>query len=196
MTREPEPFRQQPPELYRRLIEEVHDYAIFLTDLAGRVVSWNGGAERLLGWMEAEILGQSSFCVFVPEDVASGAAAQELEKAATEGRAENERWHLRKDGSRFWGSGIVTAMHDDAGAVVGFGKIMRDRTAQRQLEAQLRASAPGQRGAPQRNVPPGEEPAPGHLQPLEPAVPDPAGWRGPPRLPRLSGPHPLHGAHS
>jgi PAS domain S-box-containing protein len=140
MTREPEPFRQQPPERYRRLIEEVHDYAIFLTDLEGRVISWNGGAERLLGWMEAEILGQSSFCIFVPEDLASGAAAQELEKAATEGRAENERWHLRKDGSRFWGSGIMTAVHDDAGALIGFGKIMRDRTAQRQLEAQLRGS--------------------------------------------------------
>jgi PAS domain S-box-containing protein len=140
MTREPEPFRQQPPERYRRLIEEVHDYAIFLTDLEGRVISWNGGAERLLGWMEAEILGQSSFCIFVPEDLASGAAAQELEKAATEGRVENERWHLRKDGSRFWGSGIMTAVHDDAGALIGFGKIMRDRTAQRQLEAQLRGS--------------------------------------------------------
>jgi PAS domain S-box-containing protein len=140
MTRAPEPSRQQPPEPYRRLIEEVHDYAIFLTDLAGRVISWNGGAERLLGWMEAEILGQSSFCIFVPEDLAAGAAARELETAATEGRAEDERWHQRKDGSRFWGSGIMTAMHDDAGALVGFGKIMRDRTAQRQLEAQLRAS--------------------------------------------------------
>ena len=69
MTREPEPSRQHPPDLYRRLIEEVHDYAIFLTDLAGRVVSWNGGAERLLGWTEAEILGQSSLGIFVPEDL-------------------------------------------------------------------------------------------------------------------------------
>jgi len=140
MTREPEPSRQYPPDLYRRLIEEVHDYAIFLTDLAGHVVSWNGGAERLLGWTEAEILGQSSFGIFVPEDLASGAATRELETAAREGRAENERWHLRKDGRRFWGSGIMTAVHDDAGTLVGFGKIMRDRTAQRQLEAQLRAS--------------------------------------------------------
>jgi PAS domain S-box-containing protein len=140
MTRAPELSRPQTTEWYRRLIDEVQDYAIFLTDLEGRVISWNGGAERLLGWTEAEILGQSSFRIFVPEDLASGAATRELEQAATEGRAENERWHLRKDGSRFWGSGIMTAMHDDAGKLLGFGKIMRDRTAQRQLEAQLRAS--------------------------------------------------------
>jgi PAS domain S-box-containing protein len=140
MTREPELSRQQTTDWYRRLVDEVQDYAIFLTDLEGRVISWNGGAERTLGWTEAEILGQSSFRVFVPEDLASGAAARELATAAAEGRAENERWHLRKDGSRFWGSGIMTAVHDDAGALVGFGKIMRDRTAQRQLEEQLRAS--------------------------------------------------------
>jgi PAS domain S-box-containing protein len=140
MRREPETSHQQTTEWYRRLIEEVHDYAIFLADREGRVISWNGGAERLLGWTEAEILGQSSFCIFVPEDLASGAAARELEKAATEGRAENERCHVRKDGSRFWGSGIMTAMHDDAGTLIGFGKIMRDRTAQRRLEEQLRAS--------------------------------------------------------
>ena len=140
MTRGPELSHRQTTDWYRRLIDEVQDYAIFLTDLEGRVISWNAGAERLLGWTEAEILGQSSFRVFVPEDVAAGAATRELEKAATEGRAENERWHLRKDGSRFWGSGIMTTVHDDAGALVGFGKIMRDRTAQRRLEEQLRAS--------------------------------------------------------
>jgi PAS domain S-box-containing protein len=140
MRQAPEPPRQQTTEWYRLLIEEVHDYAIFLVDLEGRVVCWNRGAERLLGWTEAEILGQSAFVVFVPEDIAAGAHAQELEKAAAEGRAENERWHRRKDGSRFWGSGIMTGLRDDAGALIGFGKIMRDRTAQRQLEEQLRAS--------------------------------------------------------
>jgi PAS domain S-box-containing protein len=140
MREAPEPPRQQTTEWYRLLVEEVHDYAIFLVDLEGRVVGWNRGAERLLGWTEAEILGQSAFVVFVPEDVATGAHTQELEKAAAEGRAENERWHQRKDGSRFWGSGIMTGIRDDAGALIGFGKIMRDRTAQRQLEEQLRAS--------------------------------------------------------
>jgi PAS domain S-box-containing protein len=140
MRREPEPSHQQTTEWYRRLIDEVHDYAVFLTDLEGRVISWNGGAERLLGWTEAEILGQASFRIFVPEDRAAGAHTRELEKVARDGRAEDERWHLRKDGSRFWGSGIMTAMHDDAGTLIGFGKIMRDRTAQRDLEEQLRAS--------------------------------------------------------
>jgi PAS domain S-box-containing protein len=140
MRQAPEPSRPQTTEWYRLLIEEVHDYAIFLIDLEGRVVGWNEGAERLLGWTEAEILGQPAFVVFVPEDIATGAHTQELEKAAAEGRAENERWHQRKDGSRFWGSGIMTGIRDDAGALIGFGKIMRDRTAQRQLEEELRAS--------------------------------------------------------
>jgi PAS domain S-box-containing protein len=140
MRQAPEPSRPQTTEWYRLLIEEVHDYAIFLIDLEGRVVGWNEGAERLLGWTEAEILGQPAFVVFVPEDIATGAHTQELEKAAAEGRAENERWHQRKDGSRFWGSGSMTGIRDDAGALIGFGKIMRDRTAQRQLEEELRAS--------------------------------------------------------
>ena len=118
----------------------MQDYAIFLIDLEGRVVSWNAGAERLLGWTEEEILGQSSFVVFVPEDIATGGHRWELEKAAVEGRAEDERWHQRRDGSRFWGSGIMAGIRDDAGALIGFGKIMRDRTAQRQLEEELRAS--------------------------------------------------------
>jgi PAS domain S-box-containing protein len=121
------------------LIDEVHDYAIFLVDPAGRVVGWNAGAERVLGWQEAEILGQSASCVFVPEDVAHGIPARELAKAAADGRAEDERWHLRKDGRRFWASGIMTAMRNEAGELVGFGKIMRDRTERKQMEEQLRA---------------------------------------------------------
>ena len=142
MGQKPEPSRPQTTEWYRLLIDEVQDYAIFLIDLEGRVVSWNAGAERLLGWTEEEILGQSSFVVFVPEDIATGAHRGELEKAAAEGRAEDERWHQRRDGSRFWGSGIMAGIRDDAGALIGFGKIMRDRTAQRQLEEELRASLP------------------------------------------------------
>ena len=140
MGQEPEPYRPQTTAWYRLLIDEVHDYAIFLVDPEGRVVSWNTGAERLLGWTEEDILGRSSFVVFVPEDRAAGDHLRELEQAAAEGRAENERWHQRKDGSRFWGSGIMTGIRDDAGALIGFGKIMRDRTAQRQLEEELRAS--------------------------------------------------------
>jgi putative DNA primase/helicase len=105
MGQAPEPSRPQTTEWYRLLIDEVQDYAIFLVDHEGRGVGWNAGAERLLGWTEEEILGQSSFVVFVPEDIAKGDHLRELEKAAAEGRAENERWHRRKDGSRFWGSG-------------------------------------------------------------------------------------------
>jgi PAS domain S-box-containing protein len=140
MGQAPEPSRPPTTEWYRLLIDELQDYAIFLVDPEGRVVSWNAGAERLLGWAEEDILGQSAFVVFVPEDLAAGDHLRELEQAAAEGRAENERWHQRKDGSRFWGSGIMAGIRDDAGALLGFGKIMRDRTAQRQLEEDLRAS--------------------------------------------------------
>jgi PAS domain S-box-containing protein len=140
MRQAPEPSRPPTTEWYRLLIDELQDYAIFLVDPEGRVVSWNAGAERLLGWAEEDILGQSAFVVFVPEDLAAGDHLRELEQAAAEGRAENERWHQRKDGSRFWGSGIMAGIRDDAGALLGFGKIMRDRTAQRQLEEDLRAS--------------------------------------------------------
>jgi len=140
MGQAPEPSRPPTNEWYRLLIDEVPDYAIFLVDQEGRVVSWNTGAARLLGWTEQDILGQSSFVVFVPEDLAAGAHLRELEQAAAEGRAENERWHQRKDGTRFWGSGVMMGIRDDAGALIGFGKIMRDRTAQRLLEEELRAS--------------------------------------------------------
>jgi PAS domain S-box-containing protein len=140
MGQEPEPSHPQTTAWYRLLIDEVPDYAIFLVDHEGRVVSWNTGAARLLGWTDADILGQSSFVMFVPEDLAKGDHLRELEKAAAEGRAENERWHQRKDGSRFWGSGVMTGIRDDTGALIAFGKIMQDRTAQRQLEGQLRAS--------------------------------------------------------
>jgi PAS domain S-box-containing protein len=140
MRREPELSRQQTTEWYQLLIEDVQDYAIFLIDREGRVTSWNAGAERVLGWTEAEILGQPASRLFTPDDVVDGVPLQELAKAAADGRAEDDRWHIRKDGSRFWASGTLTAVRNDGGALIGFGKILRDRTVQKQLEEQLRAS--------------------------------------------------------
>lgn len=116
------------------------DYAIFLIDHEGRVASWNAGAERVLGWTEAEILGQPASRLFTPDDIVDGVPLQELAKATADGRAEDDRWHIRKDGSRFWASGILTAVRNDGGALIGFGKILRDRTVQKQLEEQLKAS--------------------------------------------------------
>jgi PAS domain S-box-containing protein len=121
-------------DLYRKSIEEVKDYAIFMTDAGNRVVRWNLGAERILGYREAEVTGQSASLFFTPEDLARGEHETELAKAAAEGRAEDERWHVRKDGSRFWASGVVTPVREEGGRIIGFTKVMRDMTDRRRLE--------------------------------------------------------------
>ncbi|KAB8330717.1 response regulator [Scytonema tolypothrichoides VB-61278] len=121
-------------ERFRLLLENVKDYAIFFLDQQGLVTGWSLGAQYMLGYQESEILGQPASCIFTPEDLQQGADKQELEKAVTEGRAEDERWHVRKDGSRFWGSGIVTPLVDEAGRLRGFCKIMRDFTERKRIE--------------------------------------------------------------
>jgi PAS domain S-box-containing protein len=121
-------------DLYRRSIEEVKDYAIFMTDPDNLVVSWNLGAERILGYSEAEITGQSASLFFTPEDRARGEHEKELATAAAEGRAEDERWHVRRDGTRFWASGVVTPVRGDDGRLLGFTKVMRDMTERRRIE--------------------------------------------------------------
>jgi two-component system, chemotaxis family, CheB/CheR fusion protein len=120
---------------FRIVVESVRDYAIFQLDAEGRIVGWNTGAERLLGWQESEILGKSAAVVFTPEDVAQGEDRKELEKARLEGRAEDERWHMRKDGSRFFASGVLTRAEDGSG--LAFTKIMKDVTARKEQEERL-----------------------------------------------------------
>jgi PAS domain S-box-containing protein len=130
-------------ERFRLLLENVKDYAIFFLDPEARIVGWGAGAEEILGYQEAEILGKSGSIIFTPEDRERGDDHKELTKAVTEGRAENERWHVRKDGSRFWGSGIVTALRDESGQLQGLTKIMRDLTSRKLAEderSQLLAS--------------------------------------------------------
>ncbi len=114
---------------FRLLLENVTDYAILLMDAQRRVTTWNIGAQHLLGYTEQEMLGQSADLIFTPEDRAVGKPEQEAEQARQRGRAEDERWHIRKDGSRFWGSGVMTCLRDEAGQEQGFAKILRDRTA-------------------------------------------------------------------
>lgn len=121
-------------ERFRLLLENVKDYAILFFDPQARITGWSQGAEYILGYQESEILGQSASCIFTPEDLQQGADKQELEKARTEGRAEDERWHVRKDGSRFWASGIVTPLVDESGQLRGFGKILRDFTERKRAE--------------------------------------------------------------
>src|SRR5437764_1467525 len=102
----------RPEELLRLLVESARDYAIFTTDPENRVVTWGAGAEAHLGYREEEVIGRDASLFFTPEDVARGEHRREVETAASAGRAEDERWHVRKGGSRFWGSGVVTPIRD------------------------------------------------------------------------------------
>ena len=116
-------------EQLRLIVENASDYAIFSLDLNRRITSWNPGAQAILGYTAEEVVGQSGDIIFTPEDCAEDAAQKEAEAALAEGRAADERWHLRKDGSRFWGSGVMMAMRDrDGSAEIGFVKIFRDET--------------------------------------------------------------------
>jgi PAS domain S-box-containing protein len=118
---------------YRLLIDSAKDYAIISLDPDGRITSWNIGAERMMGYTEQEAVGQNTSLFFTPEDIAAGAPQREMQRALVNGRAENERWHQRKDGSRFWGSGLLTPLA--SGEVQGFVKIFQDRTVQHEALA-------------------------------------------------------------
>lgn len=113
---------------YRNVVESLEDYAVFTTDTKGNISSWNKGAERLLGFTEEEIIGKNIDIIFVPEDRAEHAPEDELKRAAKDKKAVNERYHIRKDGSRFWGSGLVFPLKDEQGKLHGFTKVMRDLT--------------------------------------------------------------------
>jgi PAS domain S-box-containing protein len=121
-------------ERYRLLVERVKDYAIFMLDPSGRVVSWNSGAERIKGYRADEIIGQS-FSRFYPEaDIGRGRPQRLLEIAAAEGQVQDEGWRVRKDGSRFWADIVITALRDEAGNLRGFSKVTRDITARKRAE--------------------------------------------------------------
>jgi PAS domain S-box-containing protein len=120
-------------DIYRKAIEDIRDYAIFMTSPEGLVTNWNIGAQQILGYTEEEVIGKDAARFFIPEDRVKGIPEQEMATAATEGRAEDERWHMRRDGSRFWVSGIMTPVHDQAGGLIGFSKVMRDMTERNKL---------------------------------------------------------------
>lgn len=117
---------------YRRLVNRAENFAIFGTDAQGCIDAWNSGAERLLGYSEAEALGQPVSIIYTAEDRANGADCEELSTAATHGVARDERWHARKDGSVFWANGVLTSATDELGRLTGFVKTLRDET-QRKL---------------------------------------------------------------
>ena len=127
-------------ERLRLIVENARDYAILTMDLDRRITSWNPGAERLTGFAADEVMGQPGDILFTPEGRSAGAPEREAQTAIAEGRASDERWHVRKDGSRFWGSGSMLAMRNGAGQAVGLLKIFRDQTAELRAKEVLERS--------------------------------------------------------
>ena len=122
---------------FRLLIDAVVDYAIYMLDLNGFVVSWNHGAERIKGYSSAEAIGHHFSIFFTPEDRLAGMADRALETAREKGRFESEGWRLRKDGSRFWALAVIDAVRDENGHLIGFAKITRDMSEQRAAQLAL-----------------------------------------------------------
>jgi two-component system, chemotaxis family, CheB/CheR fusion protein len=127
-------------ERFRLVVESVRDYAIFQIDSNGKIATWNTGAEHLLGWSESEILGRSASLVFTPEDVERGEMERELKTALMEGSARDERCHRRKDGSRFFASGVLARADSATSEGVRFTKVMQDITTRKEQEDRLRQS--------------------------------------------------------
>ncbi len=123
---------------YRAIFDTAVDFAIVTSDHEGRVTAWNPGAERILGWSAEEMVGRPTATFFTPEDRAADRPATEMRCAAQTGRAADERWHLRKDGSRFWASGEMMPLRAPDGSDLGFLKILRDRTEATRREGETR----------------------------------------------------------
>ena len=127
-------------ELHRLLVDSVDEYAIFALDSDGYILSWNAGAQRIKGYTPDEIVGKH-FSIFYPQEkIREHFPDFELREAARVGRFEDEGWRIRKDGSRFWANVVITALHDQSGRLIGFGKVTRDLTERRTAEEALRES--------------------------------------------------------
>src|SRR5688572_10946704 len=122
LTREP----SETDRLLRLLIDSVRDYGIFLLDTTGHIRTWNPGAQRIKGYTPQEAIGRHFSMFYPPSDIIAGKPEMELRVAAAEGRFEDEGWRVRKDGSLFWANVIITALREESGDLVGFGKVTRD----------------------------------------------------------------------
>lgn len=131
---------RQSEERYRALVEQLTDYGIFMMDEKGRIVSWNEGAKRILGYTADEIVGKYVSVFFPEEEIINGKPGLELKIAKEKGKYEEEGWRLRKDGSRFWANVIVTAVYNHSGAHIGFSKVTRDLTERKEAEKALKQS--------------------------------------------------------
>ena len=131
---------RQSEERYRLLVENAREYAIFIMDPEGRVITWNAGAQRLTGYSEREALGQTGDLIYVEEDRKEDPFHAEMDFAIRNGTAPDERWRRRKDGSRFWSSGVLMSLYGADGALRGFARLLRDNTRRKEAEEALRAS--------------------------------------------------------
>ena len=131
---------RQSQEQFRLLVQGVTDYAIYLIDLEGKVISWNAGAQRIKGYSPDEIIGRQFSQFYTPEDVASDQPRIALETARSHGRFEKEGWRLRKDGTPFWAHVVIDPIHNDSGELIGFAKITRDNTERREAAKKLEAA--------------------------------------------------------
>jgi PAS domain S-box-containing protein len=138
---------RQSEERFRLLVEAVQDYAIFMLDPDGKVSSWNIGAERLKGYRATDIIGKHFSCFYPEEDKREGKPDWELVIALKDGRFEDEGWRIRKDGSRFWASVVITAVRDDSGKLLGFAKITRDFTERIEIQKALHKEVAERRDA-------------------------------------------------
>ena len=134
--------RQKSPEalddkFFRLMVESVTDHAVIGIDLEGRILSWNAGAEKIFGYTKEEVVRNHFSILFTPEDRQSGVPEREIENARTQGSAGDFRWQMRKDGSRFWASGFLTPLRDEAGNLIGYVKVVHDATEKKLADEQL-----------------------------------------------------------
>jgi PAS domain S-box-containing protein len=135
-----DPNEQDLARLYRLQVRELEDFAMFLHTPEGRITTWNSGVEHTLGYTEQEWLGQQASIIFTEEDRAAGIPEQEMRTAAAQGRATDVRWHVRKDGTRVYMTGVLKALRDEEGKLLGYSKVFFDDTPRKQLEDALTQS--------------------------------------------------------
>src|SRR5688572_27248076 len=135
-----DPLGHPPPPMdltsdaIRLLIDSTTDYAIFMLDPNGAIASWNRGAERTKGHSRDELIGRHVSVFYPPEAIARNWPQTELQLANRDGRFEDEGWRVRKDGALFWANVVITAVRDETGRLIGFGKVSRDLTERRRAE--------------------------------------------------------------
>ena len=124
-------------ERYQKMVEQIEDYAILLLDSSGIIQNWNRGVEKIKGYSEDEVVGKHFRLFYLPEDRDAGIPERLIAQAAASGKAMHEGWRLRKDGSSFWGSILITALHDDQNNLIGFVKVTRDLTERKLADDRL-----------------------------------------------------------